>query len=83
LTRIEPTTERVYEYLSKKLGRKPTLEEITEFDEPLLVRIELEPKWLEAIECLLEQADELFKDFVFWCEENREAVEELTIYFKS
>lgn len=82
MTRIEPTTKRVYEHLSRKLGRKPTLKEIIEFDEPLLVRIEPEAKWLEAAKCLIEQADELFKDFLVWCEEHREIVEELTHLLK-
>ncbi len=81
LTRIEPTTKRVYEHLSRKLGRKPTLEEVSEFDEPLLVRIELEAKWLEAAKCLIEQADELFKDFLVWCEENRRIVEDIISIF--
>lgn len=78
MTRIEPTTKRVYEHLSKKLGRKPTLEEIINFDEPLHVQIEPEAKWLEAIKCLIEQADQLLKDFLIWCKNNQEVVEELT-----
>lgn len=77
LTRIVPTTKGVYEHVGRKLGRKPTLEEVSEFDEPLLVRIEPEAKWLEAAKCLIEQADELFKDFLLWCKRNREIVNDI------
>ena len=53
------------------------MEEVPEFDEPLLVRIEPEAKWLETIECQIEQADELFKGFLVWCEENKEIILEI------
>jgi len=53
------------------------LEEVSKFDEPLLVRIEPEAKLLEVAKCLIEQADQSFKVFLNWCEGNRKVVEDL------
>ena len=60
----------------EKHGRKPTLEEVINFDEPLQARIEPEAKWVEFEKNLIELVDKEYFVFCRWCEGNREMVEE-------
>jgi hypothetical protein len=76
-TPIEPTTQRVHEYFMEKHGRKPTVDEFLNFDEPLRARIEPETKWVEFEKNLIELVDREYFVFCRWCEGNREVVEEL------
>jgi len=75
--RLEPTTQRVHEHFFEKHGRKPTVDEFLNFEEPIQARIEPEAKWVEFEKNLIELVDRGYFVFCKWCDGNREVVEEL------
>ena len=75
--RIEPTTQRVHEHFLEKYGRKPTVDEFLNFNEPLHARIEPLAKWVEFEKNLIELVDGAFLVFCKRCDQNQEVVEEL------
>jgi hypothetical protein len=60
----------------EKHGRKPTVDEFLNFDEPLHARIESLAKWVEFEKSLVELVDKGYFEFCRWCDGNRAVVEE-------
>lgn len=79
--RIEPESKWVQGYFLEKHGRKPTVDEFLNFEEPLQAPIEPEAKWVEFEKNLIELVDREYFVFCRWCERNREVVEEFVGIF--
>ncbi|MFC1787763.1 hypothetical protein ACFLZY_00915 [Patescibacteria group bacterium] len=97
-TQIEPATNRLHDQFIKKHGRKPTLEEFMDFEEPYCTQIEPRALWscegcgqivhtlLKKYPCLsiiTDMADEYFVGFRQYIQDEMNVILELKMLIEA
>lgn len=76
-TQIEPVTKRLHDEFIEKHGRKPSLEEFMEFEEPYCTQIEPVTLSCGCPEIMIEGADENFLAFRQYIQRDMEIIVDL------